>query len=155
MATTLPTAARLVAAIALGLVSGAMVYLLIHFYPDENFQRDRGNLQLVFGGVGALVGWYSLGKRIATDGGTGIFLGLRAAVTVIVWLLFILAINHVIGQIVRDRFAGAEPMEAIWLMMQKAAEYSLYLLNLKFIGIIAFAGITVGVLTRNTHHKWN
>ncbi len=154
MADNMPTAARLVAALALGIVSAAFVYVLIAFYPEERFERDQIGLHIVFGGVGALVGWLSLGKRIKSDGGTGIFLGLRAALVVIIWIIFVLSVNFVIQEIIKDKFTGAEPMAAIFQMFAKGAEYFTFLLNGRLVAMIAFAGVTVGVLTRNTHHKW-
>jgi len=153
-ASSMPTAARLVAAAALGCGAAVMVLLLIAYYPDERFDREQSDLLKVFFAVGALVGWFSLGKRAASEEGTGIFLGLRAGITVAVSLLFILAIYHVVGDILDSRLAGARPMEAIWAVFEKAFEYSIFMLHAKFLGIAAFVSVTIGVLVKNTHRRW-
>lgn len=150
----MPTAARVVAGIALGFASVIMVFVLISFYPDERWDREQTDLVRLFFAVGALVGWYSLGKRVAVEEGSGIYLGLRAAITVTVWLLFLLSVNFVISRIIDNKLRGADPMQAIFEMFEKAAEYAYFLLDLRLIAIIAFAGITVGVLTKNTQKRW-
>ena len=152
--TSMPTAARLVAAIALGCGSALMVFFLIQFYPDERFDREQSPLLRTFFAVGALVGWFSLGKRAATDEGTGVFLGLRAGITVTVALVFLLSIHHVIQRILDNKLAGARPMEAIWAVFSQAFEYGVFLLHPKFLGIGAFVAVTIGVLVKNTHRRW-
>lgn len=151
----MPTAAKLVAAVALAFVTAMMVPILISYYPDERFDRDARELMQTFAIIGGLVGWFSLGKRVKTEGGKGIMLGLRAALVTTIWIVFVLAVNNVVGSILDRDLAGAEPMEAIFQMFAKAAEYGTFLLNPKLVGIIAFAGVTVGVLTANTQRKWN
>lgn len=150
----MPTAARLVAGLALGAVSVAMVFVLMAFYPDERFDRALIGLVSVFGLVGFMVGWKSLGRQIAVEGGTGIGLGIRATITVALWVVLLLAIWYVVGEIMDGRLRGEKPMKAVFLGVDKATEYLLYLLNWKILAIGFFMGICVGVLTRNTHYKW-
>ncbi|MSU90523.1 TrgA family protein [Rhodobacteraceae bacterium 2CG4] len=150
----MPTAARMVAALALCAVSLLMVLVLNRFYPEEEFWRDWPEMFYLFGAVGFLVGWKSTGRRIAEEGGTGIGLGLRAAVTVAAWILFILSANHLWQQIGKARLRGEDPKQAVYLMAEKFMEYGTFMLNLKLVLIAAFMGITVGVLVRNTHHRW-
>ena len=103
----MPTAARLVAAIALGLLSGAMAVVLIAYYPDEPFARNPMRLIQPFAVIGALVGWFSQGKRAEYADGWGIALGLRAAITTTVAVLTVLSIWAVILRIVDDKLQKA------------------------------------------------
>lgn len=151
----MPTAARLVAAIALGLLSGAMALVLIAYYPDEPFARNPMRLIQPFAVIGALVGWFSLGKRAEYEEGWGIALGIRAAITTTVAVLTVLSIWAVILRIVDDKLQGARPMQAVLEAFGKAGEFGAYLLNVEVIGIGLFMGICAGVLTRNTARTWS
>lgn len=148
------TAARLVAGLALAAASAAYVFVLLAFYPDEKWELDLYWLLGVFGIVGFLVGWKSLGRRVAEEGGTGIGLGVRATITVAMWVVLVLAINYVGKRIGKGDLVGEKPMKAVFIGVDKATEYLTWLLDWKLLAIAFFLGITVGVLTRNTHHKW-
>lgn len=150
------TAARLVAGLALAGVSVAMVPILIHYYPDERgLASNARSLMYLFGIVGFLVGWRSLGKQIAAEGGTGIGLGLRAGIKVTLYILACMTLNYLWKRIVKGDLIGEEPTEAFYVFADKFAEYGQYLLHGQILMIAAFMAITVGVLVRNTHHKWN
>jgi len=150
----MPTAARLVAAISLGLVSAGMALVFIGYYPEEPWARNPTRLLQTFGVIGVLVGWYSLGKRVALEESTGIGLGIRATLTTAAWILLVVSIWKVILRIVDDKFQGARPMEAVLAVFGWGSEYLVFALNLQIIGIAFFLGICVGILTRNTHHRW-
>lgn len=148
------TAARLVAGLALGAVSMMMLFVLMAFYPEERWDRFLTSLLFVFGLSGFLVGWKTLGRQIAVEGGTGIGLGIRATITVAMWVVLILAISHVFGEVGKGRLIGEKPMEAVFIGIDRATHYLTFLLNWKILGIGFFMGICVGVLTRNTNQKW-
>lgn len=150
----MPTAARLVAAIALGAVSAGMALVFVGYYPEEPWARNPTRLLQTFGVIGALVGWYSLGKRVAAEESTGIGLGIRATLTTAFWVLTVVSIWKVITRIIDDKLRGAEPMAAVLEVFQRAAEYFAFAVNWQIIAIAMFGGICVGVLTRNVHHTW-
>ncbi|MHA3977435.1 TrgA family protein [Halovulum sp. GXIMD14794] len=150
----MPTAARMVAAIALCIVSLIMVVVLDRFYPDEEFWRDWPEMFYLFGVVGFLVGWRSTGRRIAEEGGTGIGLGLRAGIMISLWIIVLLSLWFVWGQILKERLRGEDPKQAIYMFGEKAMEYATFLANPKLVLIAAFMAVTAGVLVRNTHHRW-
>ncbi|NNU80051.1 TrgA family protein [Halovulum dunhuangense] len=151
----MPTAARLVAGMALAAAAAAMVLVLIYAYPDERFDRWTTDFLMVFGAVGFLVGWKSLGRKVETEGRTGIILGIRAAVTATIWIAFVLAIITVWRNILDADFQGADPMDAVLQLADKTVEYLSFVLHPRVAGIGLFLGVVVGVLTRNTHHRWN
>jgi len=150
----MPTAARMVAAFALCAASLLMVLFINGYYPEEEFWRDWPEMFYLFGAVGFLVGWKSTGRRVAEEGGTGIGLGLRAAITVALWVIFLLSVNNLWSQISKAKLKGEDPKQAVYTMAEAALEYSTYMANPKLILIAAFMGVTVGVLVRNTHHRW-
>lgn len=151
----MPTAARLVSAFMMAVVTAAMAILFVGVYPDEPWDSKLNSMIWVFGICGALVGWFSLGKRVETDTGRGFVLGFRAAITVTVVLLFVLSINHMWGEIMAERLKGARPMEAIFVMFNKGAELAGFILNPRILGFGLFGYICTGVIARNTYFRWN
>ncbi|MEM8789584.1 MAG: TrgA family protein [Pseudomonadota bacterium] len=150
----MPTAARLVAAIVLGALTAVMVFVLIAYYPEEPWERSQTRLVQTFAVVGALVGWFSLGKRAGQESGVGISLGIRAALTTTAWLLFVLSVNHVINRIIDSQLAGARPMQAIWEVVEKAVEYFGFLLHGQIIAIGLGLGIIAGIITARAQKAW-
>lgn len=150
----MPTAARVVAALTLGAVSALMVFVLIAAYPEEPWANNRSELVRLFGVVGLLVGWFSLGRRVAREGGTGIALGIRAALTVAAWCVFLLAANFLWRQILRGQLAGDEPIEALIVLGSKAVEYIAFLVHPRVIAFGLGLGILVGILVRRTQRVW-
>lgn len=150
----MPTAARMVAALSLTVLCLIMVVVLDRFYPDEEFWRDWPEMFYLFGAVGFMVGWRSMGRRIAEEGGTGIGLGVRAGIMIALWVIGLLSIRYVWGEILKENLRGEDPLQAIYMFGEKAMEYSTFLANPKLVLIAAFMAITAGVLVRNTHHHW-
>ena len=150
----MPTAARLVAAISLAIASAAMVIVLAMYYPDAKLDRHMPNIFFVFGGLGALVGWYSLGRRVEFEEGIGIGLGIRAALTTMAWIILALGISFVIMEILDNKFRGLEPMAAIRALVEQCMVFAGYLFHAKVFGIALGMGIVAGLLTRNAHRKW-
>lgn len=151
---SMPTAARLVAAISLAIASAAMVIVLAMYYPDAKLDRYMPNIFFVFGGLGALVGWYSLGKRVEAEQGIGIGLGIRAALTTMAWIILALGISFVIMEILDNKFRGLDPMDAIGALVKQWVILSAYLFHAKVFGIAIGMGIISGLLTRNAYEKW-
>lgn len=155
MRRSMPTAARMIAALCLGFGAMAMVPVLFHYYPDEPWNDDRTGMFRLFGAMGLLVGWYSLGKKVETEEGTGIFLGLRAAIEVAFWTILIMAINGLWGEIIADRLVGAEPAEAFFDLTTRIGNYLVFGMHPRVLLIWAGIGITVGLLTKAVSKVWN
>jgi hypothetical protein len=149
----MPTAARLVAALALGLACPLMYFVFNAQYPDLRLDLLRNLLMGMLGAVGFLVGWFSLGRRVTGKLGSGFVLGMRAAVTITVWALFLCALYYVLDRIAIHAYR--EPMEAILALFDKMTEYALYLLNWRIAGLALLIGVTCGTLSENAARRWN
>lgn len=149
---TLWTASRLVAAALLMIAGAVMVPILISFYPDEKLDTDQRELTYLFVAVGWYVGWFGLGRKVNTGVGSGVGLGLRAVITMVVWILALLAIWYGIEQM--KRHAYWEPLEAVLDMFDKLTEFVQYLLNWKLLGIIAGIGVVVGSMVEGAGKRW-
>lgn len=152
---SMPTGARLVASIAALFSCIAMVYVVIAYLPDQNLERRETPLLWLFGLVGILHGWYGLGKRAGAEAGTGIFLGVRSAVTVFIWLIFLLSLWQVIQDIIARRLVGSEPMVAIQELLNYAGEYLSLVANPALLGIFLGTGIFCGIVTRMAARRWD
>lgn len=150
----MPTAARLVAAISLAIASAAMVIVLAMYYPDARLERHMPRIFIVFGGLGALVGWYSLGKRVEVEEGIGVGLGIRAAMTTMAWIILALGIAFVVSEILDNKFRGLEPLAAIRALVEQCMILVGYLFHWNVFGIAIGMGIVAGLVTRNAHEKW-
>ncbi len=152
----MPTAARLVAAITVSFALLAMVYVVIAYLPEERLERYETRFLWVFGIYGAIHGWWGLGVRANKEKGSGIFLGIRSAITVTIAILFMCAIAKVVDDILDAKLAGARPMQAIIDMFQAFGEFAFVLMTQPMLFVIFGAtGILCGVLTRNAAKRWD
>ncbi len=148
----MPTAARLIAAFALAAACVAMYPILLIQYPEERFDLNQEILLGLFAGVGLMVGWFSLGKRISYKLGSGIPLGMRAAVTCAVWIAGLVGLLQVLDRMGRHSYQ--EPMQAVLDLVGTAWSYFGFLLDWKVAGAALFLGITAGMLTENANRRW-
>ncbi|WP_112323394.1 TrgA family protein [Oceanibium sediminis] len=151
----MPTAARLVAALALGGACVIMAFAFVYTYPDERWENDLVSMIWSFGICGLIIGWKSLGRRMMIEGGTGIVLGLRAGITVSILILAIVAMYHTWGEILAGRMIGGGAMDAVFETFTKAADYAAFLFHPRILGLAAFLSICAGVMTRNAYFRWN
>lgn len=152
----MPTAARLVSAVAMAIVTAAMAILFVGVYPEEPWDTKLNAMIWTFGICGALVGWFSLGKRAEQESaGSGIVLGFRAAITVSVLIIFVLSTNFMFAEILAERLRGARPMEAIFVMFDQAGVYTSFIINPVILGVGLVVYVIVGVLARKTYFTWN
>ncbi len=152
---SMPTGARLMAAICGLFACIAMVYVLMAYLPEERLDRNENQLVWLFGIVGVLYGWYVLGKKASEEQGFGIFLGIRAAIGVTIWILFLLSLWHVIESIIDRDLVGARPIEAIWQLLERAMELGFLIMNPTLIGIFLGTGIVCGVMARRAAKIWD
>lgn len=150
----MPDAARLVAAICLGLtgfmVSEAVMAAFLAAKEYDSF--DFGWFVWVNTGVGIVVGWIAMGPRAGrgvaqamTNGLTGVFLLVLNA-------LFIQACNEMVRLAMKNRYDNA--MEAIVAVFEIGAQWALILLNGSVIVILLVGAVVAGLLTEFAWRSW-
>lgn len=149
---TMPTAARLVAAVCLGAGAFIFVPVLIGIYPEEPFHYHESGLTKLFLAIAVFVGWYGLGRKVNTGRGSGIGLGFRASLTMFAWALSILSIWYGIGKM--RKHAYYEPVPAVLDMFEQLSEYAFFMLNGTLIGLLLGIGIVSGVLADSAAKRW-
>ena len=149
MATPMPTAAKLMAAVSFAVVG----WVLANYYAQN--MPDAAAVGPIRGGaalLGVLIGWTvmgnSTGKGYVEAAGSGI----KTAVLLAVVALFLLALSEMLENSVKMRYEDA--MEAIMDIMQTMVKRSQALLSLGVFGTILLGGIVGGILTENAGRRW-
>jgi hypothetical protein len=149
MATSMPTAAKLMAAISFAVVGWVLANYYAMNMPDAT---AAGPIREGAALVGVIVGWSvmgnSAGKGYVEAAGSGI----KTAVILAVVALFLLALAEMLENSVRLRYEDA--MEAILAVVETMAKRSQALLSLGVFGTILLGGIVGGLLTENAGRRW-
>lgn len=149
----MPTASRMVAAISLSIGCVCMYFVLLVQFPDVNFGYHQAELLALLAGVGFIVGWRNLGVQAMKDDVSPLALGLRATITCAIWVVILLAIRHLVDNMIGHRYST--PMHAVKDLFGVGLEYVLLLGNLPFIAFACIAGIIAGALTNSAAKTWN
>ncbi len=146
----MPTAAKLVASILLAISGVIVVTVAVNIYPD--IARRSVGLTSAAVLAGIFVGWRGLGKKITEDEGTGIMSGLKAGISMFVWVIFLYALEDMIGGI-KDN-AYYQPMNALLVIPASMIKYGQMALNVPIMGtMVVLAGI-VGKMTKSADKRW-
>jgi hypothetical protein len=148
----MPDAARLVAAISLGLVAFLLSGLVMEVWLRERGQIDFGWFVQVNVAIGIAVGWIAMGKR-AGRGVAGAFAnGVTGVFLLVLWALFIQACNEMTRLAMRNRYDNA--IEAIAAVFQIMADWGLLLLDGPILLTMALGAFVAGVLTEFAWRTW-
>lgn len=149
----MPTGSRMVAAISLAIGCVCMYFVLLVQFPEANLDYHQTALIALMAGVGFIVGWRNLGVQAMEDDVSPLALGLRATITCVAWVVILLAIRHVVDNMISHRYQT--PMHAIKDFFGVGLEYVLLMGNLPFIAFACIAGIVAGALTSSAAKTWS
>lgn len=137
---SMPTAAKFFAAIGLGIVGWVGSDAIRPLLPE---QTDFGWFNFVNLGLGILIGWRVVGRRVGGTFSEAISAGLTGAAALVFWGLFAQSFNLMLKKALEKRYDG--PFEGVLDIFKIGTEYGVYLLDGTVIGIIAGGGILVGI----------
>ncbi len=147
----MPTAAKLAAAIAFGIVAVLAAFAYIAAMPEG---RPSSGLPEVSGVIGVLCGWFIMGpfahrtqSRIDAMG-----TGLRTSVTIVVFVLVIFASVEMMKRAIKGRYDT--PMEAILSMFELAIDLSRPLASPNVLGVLLLGGLIGGAVSHWTGRRW-
>lgn len=146
----LPTAARLVAAISLGVlgwIGSDMVRPLMP--PHTNF----GWFNYVNLVLGVLCGWFVIGSRAGRGYVEAFGNGLTGILALVFWAFFAQSFNLMLKQSLDKKFEG--PVEAIMGIFKNAMEYGQYLVDVPLIATLLIGGIICGLLAEFAARRWS
>lgn len=147
----MPTAAKLVASIMLAISGFIVVLVVVNVYPDAARRSVGLTSAAVF--MGLYVGWRGLGKRISEDDGSGMISGLKAGIAMFVWVIFLYALEDMIGGI-KDN-AYYQPMTALLVIPAGMIKYGQMALNVPIIGTMVVLAAITGKMTKTADTRWS
>lgn len=149
MATPMPTAAKLMAAVCFAVVGWVLANYYAVNMPDA---AAAGPIREGAALVGVVVGWSVMGNSVGKGYVEAAGSGIKTAVILAVVALFLLALAEMLENSVRMRYEDA--LEAILAVVDTMAKRSHALLSLGVFGTILLGGIVAGLLTENAGRRW-
>ncbi len=147
---TLPTAARLVAALSLGALGWFASDLVRPLMPEGT---AFGWFNYVNAILGLLCGWLVIGSRAGRGMTEALANGLTGVLAMIIWGFFLQSFNLMLKQSMENRFDG--PIEAIVGIFSNALDYAQYLIDPMLIGVLLIGGMICGVLAEAASRRWS
>jgi hypothetical protein len=149
MATSMPTAAKVMAAVSFAVVGWVLANYYAVNMPDA---AAAGPIREGAALVGVVVGWSVMGNSVGKGYVEAAGSGIKTAVILAVVALFLLALAEMLENTVRMRYEDA--LEAILAVVDTMAKRSHALLSLGVFGTILLGGIVGGILTENAGRRW-
>ena len=149
MATPMPTAAKLLAAISFAVVGWVLANYYAVNMPDA---AAVGPIRLAAALVGTIVGWSVMGNSVGKGYVEAAGSGIKTAVILAVLALFLLALSEMLQNSVKMRYEDA--VEAILAVVDTMAKRSHALLSMGVVGTVLFGGIVGGLLAENAGRRW-
>lgn len=146
---TLPTAARLVAAISLGVLAWIGSDMVRPLMPP---QTAFGWFNYVNAALGVLCGWFIIGSRAGRGYGEALANGLTGVLALIIWGFFAQSFNLMLKQSLEKKYDG--PVEAIVGIFKNALDYVQYLIDPVLIASLLIGGMICGLLAEFAARRW-
>jgi hypothetical protein len=145
----MPTAAKLVAAI----VFAALAYLAAEVYKVGVPERTVwGVFNVICAAVGALCGWFVMGRLAGRGYGAAMGYGLRTTVTFVFWIVVGFSIYQMILRSMNLRYGG--PMEAIVGTFDLMIEYGQSMATGMMIATLLTGGVVAGAIVEWAGRRW-
>lgn len=145
----MPTAPKLIAAILLALTALIVAYTYRLGYPDLTFKKEY---YMLAGGVGFVVGWYTLGQKPYYGGVDSIAAGIRANIIMSIVGAICFAFISVWNGMGEHAFNNPFQVPISWVT--RSIAYFTSALTLKIWAIMLIAGAVAGRLTGVANLHW-
>lgn len=145
----MPTAARLIAALALSVTAYLASAQVIPLLPEGT---DVGYFFQVNMGIGLAVGWVYMGKRAGGGLVPALNNGLTGAALLLLWALFVQGCWEMFRLAMRHRYGG--PFDALGAIFTIAIDY-FFLVAVPAVLLPLFVGGCIsGILTNAAYKRW-
>ncbi len=145
-----PTAAKLVAALILGITGFLLSGLVIPLLPEGT---NVGWFPLINVGLGLLTGWITVGRRAGRGTVAAVGNGVTGGAVLLFWGLFVQAFNEMLRLSLRNRYDG--PIEALTGMLEKGFEWGLMALSSPLFSLTLLLGaIAAGLSAEIAARLW-
>ncbi len=147
----MPTAAKLVAAIAFAIVAALAAHLYVLAMPDG---RPAGYLREISGLIGAFCGWMIMGPLAGGDRGRieAMGTGVRTSLTIAILVVLVFSIRDMLQRSMKGRYDA--PMDAILGIFEQALELGSPVLQADIIGVLLLGGLMGGAISHWAGRTW-
>lgn len=145
----MPTAAKLVAAIALALLALALTEIVKAGFPED---RYFGSFSLVNAGIGLILGWTVIGARAGRGFALAVSNGVTGAVALAFWGLAVQAANEMVARSMARQYSSVN--DAIQGLFGLAADFGARLLTAEFIATAFMGGVVCALLAEAAWRRW-
>lgn len=147
---SMPTAARLVAALSLGLLGWIGSEMVRPLMPPHT---AFGWFNYVNGGLGLLCGWFVIGSRAGRGYAEALEGGLTGVLALVIWAFFAQGFNLMLKQSLERKYDG--PIEALTGIFANVLDYAQYLIDPALIGTLLAGGMACGLLAEIAARRWS
>lgn len=145
----MPTAAKLISAIAFALVGWFAAQAYIPGLPEGTQTRNFPELTAA---LGLVIGWLVMGKAVGQGYWQALGSGIRTSVTIVFWALVGFSIYDMIIESTKLRYDG--PMEAVVATFGIMIDYGALLARQDVILVLAVGGMLGGLFAEAVNRRW-
>lgn len=146
----MPTASKLFAALAFGLLGWVAAAVLVPALPEGTIV---GWLREISFGVGLVSGWHLMGRETGRGFGSAIGTGLGTALLMVVVVILIAAIWAMLKASLQRQYPG--PLDAVMGAVNFALKYVQMLGYGPFLGVLVGGGALLGAMTEAVGRRWS
>jgi len=146
----MPTASKLVAAVAYALLGFLAAQTFVKYLPVGT---PLGYFREITAAIGFITGWLVMGKLTRKGYREAINTGLVTALILVFWALLAFSLYFMIKKSMRMMYDG--PMEAVLGVFQLMFDYGKMLLVPDMLGVILVGGIVAGLITEWAGKRWS
>lgn len=147
----MPTAAKLVSAVAFALVA---LWAAVAYIPKLPEGTSVGYLRETMVALGLLIGWRGMGRFAGRGWGESIGLGLKTSALIVFWALLGFATFTMIVRSTRQIYR-ADPFKAVMDVPNIMLEYGRLILAQDVLIALIVGGMVAGILAEMAARRWN
>lgn len=145
----MPTAAKLIAALALAITAASAAYVFIGEHPDIPMGAKFIATNAV---VGFFAGWYSLGRNHGRGNFAGMMFGLRSLVFLLIGSGMVFAFYHVARNLQQFKSKDVTAMPLAWI--EKSFDYVVLASSVNVLLTLVIGGLISGLVTYQASIRW-
>jgi hypothetical protein len=146
----MPTAAKLIAAVAFAAVAWLAAAAYIPLLPEGT---RTGFFKEIMAALGFLIGWRTVGAHLRTGYAEAASLGLRASLFIVAWALFGFSVYVMIQRSTKMIYHDAG--EAVLDVPMQMIKYGKLLADAKLVEVLIAGGLIGGLVTEFVGRRWS
>ena len=145
----MPTAAKLIAGLGLGLTAAIAAFVFVLQQPEYHLGRNfvAGNMC-----IGFFVGWFTLGQNPGRGNFSAMFYGVRSLVLLLLASGIVLSAIFIFGNLANSNFR--EPMDLPLLWIKTSFNYVVLALSRNVAVALIIGGLLSGIATFQASLRW-